>query len=60
MCIRDRLSNDAPAIVGNLLSLDKIFGADLPANAAFRAAVTGKFVALATNPAVATASAIKA
>ena len=53
-------SNDAPAIVGNLLSLNKIFGADLPADAGFRAAVTEQFVALARNPAVATTSAIKA
>lgn len=52
-------SNDAAAIVGNLLSIDKIFGADLPANAAFRAAVAEKFVQLAGNAAVATASAIK-
>ncbi len=53
-------SNEAAALVGNLLALDKIFGADLPANAAFRAAVTEKFVALARNPAVATASAVAA
>ncbi len=53
-------SNEAAALVGNLLALDKIFGADLPANAAFRAAVTEQFVALARNPAVATASAVAA
>lgn len=48
------------AIVDDLLSLDKIFGKDLPANAAFRAELLGKFVELAKNPAVATAQQIKA
>lgn len=52
-------SNDAAAIVTNLLALDKIFGTDLPANAGFKAAVTAKFVDLAQNPAVATATAIR-
>jgi fructuronate reductase len=51
-------STDAKAIVADLLALDKIFGTDLPANAAFVAAVTEQFVALAKNPAVASADAI--
>jgi len=51
---------ESSAIVDDLLSLDKIFGKDLPANAAFRAELLGKFVELAKNPAVATAEQIKA
>jgi len=51
---------EAAAIVDNLLSIEKIFGADLPANTAFRAELLGKFVELAKNPAVATAGQIKA
>jgi hypothetical protein len=53
-------STDAVAIVDNLLGLQKIFGADVPANAAFRAELLGKFIELAKNPAVATASQITA
>ena len=53
-----RRGTDAPDIVTNLLALDKIFGTDLPANAAFRRALTDQFVALANNPAVATATCI--
>ena len=53
-----RRGTDAPGIVTNLLALDKIFGTDLPANAAFRRALTDQFVALANNPAVATATCI--
>jgi fructuronate reductase len=56
---RARLSNDAPSIVGHLLALDKIFAADLPANADFRALLIAKFVELAKNPAVATAAPIR-
>lgn len=52
-------SADAAAIVDNLLALQKIFGQDLPANAAFRSELLGKFVELARNPAVATAGQIK-
>jgi fructuronate reductase len=52
-------SNDATGIVDHLLSIDRIFGADLPANAALRAAVVDKFVQLARNPAAATASQIE-
>ena len=47
-------------IVDNLLSIEKIFGKDVPANSAFRAELLGKFVELANNPAVATAEQIKA
>ena len=54
-----RKSTDAAVIVTNLLALDKIFGADLPANAALRALLTEKFVELARNPAVATATQIR-
>jgi fructuronate reductase len=54
-----KLSTDAAKIVDNLLSLDKIFGTDLPANEGFRAALIGKFIELAKNPAVATANEIK-
>jgi fructuronate reductase len=56
---RARLSTDAASIVGHLLALDKIFGLDLPASAAFRALLIEKFIALASNPAVATAAQIK-
>jgi len=54
-----RQSLVASSIVGHLLALDKIFGADLPANAAFRALLTEKFVELAKNPEVATATQIR-
>jgi hypothetical protein len=53
-----RLANDAPGIVANLLAIDKIFDRDLPANATFRAVLLEKFVALAKNPAVASAPGI--
>ena len=53
-------NTDAAAIVDNLLGLQKIFGQDLPANAAFRAELLGKFIELARNPAVATATQITA
>ena len=53
-----KLSNDAATIVKNLLALTPIFGDDLPANAEFCAVLTEKFVALANNPDVATASQI--
>ena len=53
-------STDAAAIVDNLLGLQKIFGQDLPANVAFRAELLGKFIELARNPAVATATQITA
>ena len=54
-----RKSSEAATIVINLLALDKIFGADLPANDAFRAQLTEKFVELAKNPQVATATQIR-
>jgi fructuronate reductase len=54
-----RISTEAAGIVGNLLALDKIFGQDLPANAGFRAQLIAKFIELAKNPAVATATQIK-
>ena len=54
-----RQSLVASSIVGHLLALDKIFGADLPANDAFRAQLTEKFVELAKNPQVATATQIR-
>lgn len=50
-----RLANDSKGIIGNLLALEKIFGLDLPADAAFRAELTDRFIALAGNPAVASA-----
>ena len=53
-------STDAAAIVDCLLGIQKIFGQDLPANAAFRAELLGKFKELAHNPAVATAPQIAA
>ena len=53
-----RKSTDAAVIVTNLLALDKIFGADLPANDAFRALLTEKFVELARNPQIASAAQI--
>ena len=54
-----RLSTSATVIVDDLLAIDKIFGTDLPANAAFRTQLIEKFIALARNPAVATAPQIK-
>ena len=51
-------STEAAAIVGNLLAIQAIFDTDLPANADFRTALLEKFVALAKNPAVATAAQI--
>jgi fructuronate reductase len=53
-------STDAATIVDNLLGLQKIFGQDVPANTAFRAELLGKFIELAKNPAVATATQITA
>ena len=43
----------------HLLAIDKIFGADLPSNVPFRALLTEKFVDLARNPAVASATLIR-
>ena len=54
-----RLSDSATVIVDDLLAIEKIFGADLPANAAFRAQLNEKFVELAKNPAVGTAAQIR-
>ena len=54
-----RLADDADAIVANLLGLRKIFGDDLPAHASFRETLRQQFVALARNPAVATAVQIR-
>jgi fructuronate reductase len=53
-------SNDAAAIVGHLLAIDKIFGADLPQNAAFRAALIEQFTQLLRDPGVGTAAPIRA
>ena len=53
-------STDAATIVDNLLGLQKIFGTDVPANAAFRAELLGKFIELAKNLPVATAPQIQA
>ena len=53
-----RLSNEATEIVGNLLAIEKIFGTDLPAHAGFRDALIGKFIELANNPSVTTATQI--
>ncbi len=51
-----RLSIEAAQVVDHLLAIEKIFGQDLPANADFRSMLIGKFVELAQNPAVATAT----
>ena len=56
---RARLSSDANSIVGHLLSIEKIFGLDLPANADFRAELIARFVALAEHPEVASAAQIR-
>ncbi len=53
-------STDPARIVDHLLSLAQLFGPDLPTHAAFRAELLGQFIALARNPAVATASQIVA
>ena len=50
---------DPAGIIDSLLALDKIFGTDLPENAAFCADLTAKFIELAKNPAVSTAAEIK-
>ena len=55
-----RMSINATEIVDNLLALDKIFGADLPAHTAFRAELLGKFIELARNRDVGTAELIQA
>jgi fructuronate reductase len=52
-------SVNAGDIIGDLLSIEKIFGQDVPADAAFRAELLGKVTELAKNPAVATASEIR-
>jgi fructuronate reductase len=52
-------SANAGEIVDSLLSIEKIFDRDLPANAAFRAELLAKFVELAQNPEVATAGQIR-
>jgi mannitol-1-phosphate/altronate dehydrogenase len=56
---RANRSVNAGEIVGELLSIEKIFDRDLPANAAFRAELTGRFIDLAQNPALATAGQIR-
>ncbi|MDR0577814.1 MAG: mannitol dehydrogenase family protein [Candidatus Accumulibacter sp.] len=53
-------SAEAAAIVDDLLAIRKIFGEDLPRDAAFRAELLGKFRELAQNPAVATSPRIVA
>ncbi|MDR2787191.1 MAG: mannitol dehydrogenase family protein [Candidatus Accumulibacter sp.] len=50
---------NAGEIIGDLLSIEPIFGRDLPANTAFRAELLDKFAGLARNPAVATAERIR-
>ena len=44
---RARLASDAPGIVGNLLSIEQIFGADLPVDASFRALLIDRYASLA-------------
>ena len=56
---RARAKTDAAGIIDSLLGLEKIFGLDLPANAPFRQELLAAFVALAQNPAVASAAAIR-
>ena len=56
---RAKVRTDAAGIVAQLLSIDKIFGADLPANATFRAAVLAGFTQLGRHPDVAAASPIQ-
>ena len=56
---RAKVRTDAAGIVDQLLSIDKIFGADLPANATFRAAVLAGFTQLGRHPDVAAASPIQ-
>ena len=53
-----KASNKAAEIVHNLLALEPIFALDLPANQAFCAELLTKFVELAQNPAVASATEI--
>lgn len=47
---RARARTDAAGIVDQLLAVEKIFGADLPANADWRAAVLASFTQLARQP----------
>ena len=54
-----RLAEGAADIVRNLLGLKKIFGDDLLANDGFRTELTGKFIELAKNPAIASAAEIR-
>ena len=54
-----KLADDAASIVRNLLALRKIFGDDLLADDQFRTELTGKFIELARNPAIASAPQIK-
>jgi fructuronate reductase len=55
---RAKRSNTAAGIVDQLLAVEKIFGTDLPANAAFRAEVLAGFTELTRQPELATASQI--
>jgi fructuronate reductase len=50
---------NADDIIGELLSIEKIFGQDLPANTAFRTELLNQFIDLAKNPAVVTAGGIR-
>ncbi len=52
-------SADAAGIVDSLLSIESIFGKDLPVNTAFRTDLLKKFTELAGNPDVSTAAQIK-
>jgi len=54
-----RISNNAASIVGHLLSIEKIFGTDLPNDAEFREALIARFVDLAEQADVATAAVIR-
>ena len=54
-----KLADDAASIVRHLLALRKIFGDDLLAHDQFRTELTGKFIELARNPAIASAPQIK-
>jgi mannitol-1-phosphate/altronate dehydrogenase len=55
---RARVSNQATQIVDQLVSIEKIFGQDLPLNQGFRAELLAGFCQLARNPAVASATQI--
>ena len=57
--VQAKQATDPAGIVDSLLGLEKIFGADLPAHAAFRQELLAAFVELARNSDVATAAQIR-